>query len=468
MATNALQYAMPPEAQMKPAPGNFTAPAPAPAAPRANALTPTPMMTVQPKAPQPNALGQAFQSFARGFAPEQVKTVDDRAKADAAEKAKRALVWMKQTAAQPAERRAQFTLASAQDIARDTGQPYEAVVASAQDPNEFSDEKLAEAISRFSALAGEAPAAPEYQFLQGPDGAISLGNKGTGVVQQVQPGTPKPKNPIIIGNNAYDPDTYEPIIQGEDKPPWVGAVKGPDGQWMMDPNYVKGYRQLHPDTGGGAGHKLRPATPEEASKYGPAGTMGQIDDVTGRFYPTSRPNPQTGGMPTENERKFALYAQSAKTALKDIDRIEFGKDYADGVTPTWERGNQINPFDEKARSYDQAIDRFLDGWARAMTGAAMTKEEKEFYYGIMKPTFGDSEAVRVQKAQSRHNMARDLETAAARGMNAYNERDAAQPDDGEAFIDSLFPPDGADGEAPDGVTPEEWQHMTPEERALFQ
>ena len=143
---------------------NMTAPAPSPAPVSAaqvtNAFTPRPQ--AQPKAPAPNPAGNAFKAFATGFAgPEAINAVDDRHKADAQAKAKAALLWMQHTAQQPAERRAQFTLQSAQDIARDTGQPYEAIVASARDPNAFSDEALNGAIAKFSAMAGVAPSTPE-------------------------------------------------------------------------------------------------------------------------------------------------------------------------------------------------------------------------------------------------------------------------------------------------------------------
>ena len=195
---------------------NMTAPAPSPAPVSAaqvtNAFTPRPQ--AQPKAPAPNPAGNAFKAFATGFAgPEAINAVDDRHKADAQAKAKAALLWMQHTAQQPAERRAQFTLQSAQDIARDTGQPYEAIVASARDPNAFSDEALNGAIAKFSALAGVAPTVPEpmseyqraqialeeqkanqprNQFIQGPDGAISVGNLNDGTIRQLQPGQPKP------------------------------------------------------------------------------------------------------------------------------------------------------------------------------------------------------------------------------------------------------------------------------------
>lgn len=238
---------------------NMTSPAPAPVAaqaqrPTANAFAAP--MRVQPKAPEPSMAGQAIKAFANGFVGrDQVAKIDDRYKADAQAKAKSALIWMQQTAAQPAEQRAAFTLQSAQDIARDTGQPYEAIVASARDPNAFSDEALGGAIAKFSALAGVAPVVPdkmsEYEAAQiklkeqeaaaGPKPQIYSTSKG---LVEAAPGT----DPRVVF--ATEP---------EEKPPWVGAVKGPDGQWSFDPNYIKGYQEMHPPSASGSGGQRAPS-----------------------------------------------------------------------------------------------------------------------------------------------------------------------------------------------------------------
>ena len=219
----------------------------------------------------------------------------------------------------------------------------------------------------------------------------------------------------------------------------------------------------------GSSARLRPATPQEAQQYGPPGTMGQIDDTTGRFYPTARPNPQSGGLATEGERKFGLYAKTARDALVDIEGIEFGNGI--DADPTFDRGGELNPFDGTARKYDQAIDRFLDGWSRAMTGAAMTNDEKQFYYGIMKPTFGDDPSVRKQKASERRAMVERLKAAAARG---YEDQppEVVMPEDGDeedsAFLDSLFGKFDQIADAPPaGVEPALWAVMDDEDKAAF-
>jgi hypothetical protein len=246
----------------------------------------------------------------------------------------------------------------------------------------------------------------------------------------------KPQDMMTVSDGAavFDPNSGAPVFSNRAPP---GPKYFNTGQAVVSVEGDKAnvlYRD--PQNAGGSQARLRAATPEEAAKYGPPGTMGQIDMTTGRFYPTSRPNPQTGGLPTEGERKFGLYAKTARDALADIEAIEFGNGFE--ADPTFDRGGELNPFNGTARKYDQAIDRFLDGWSRAMTGAAMTMDEKLFYYGIMKPTFGDDPSVRKQKAAERRAMVERLKEAAARG---YTEP-ASEP-----IVPSLSPDEEAELEA---------------------
>jgi hypothetical protein len=227
--------------------------------------------------------------------------------------------------------------------------------------------------------------------------------------------TAKPQDMMTVADGAavFDPNTRAPLFSNRAPP---GPKYFNTGQAVVSVQDDKAsvlYRD--PQQPSGSQARLRAATPEEAARYGPPGTRGQIDMTTGRFYPTARPNPQSGGLPTEGERKFGLYAKTARDALADIEAIEFGNGFE--ADPTFDRGGELNPFNGTARKYDQAIDRFLDGWSRAMTGAAMTPDEKNFYYGIMKPTFGDDPSVRKQKAAERRAMVERLKEAAARGYS---------------------------------------------------
>lgn len=458
MMANALAMMMPPTGlpgvdptRQPPMPGMSTSTAVAPApmqAPRQNALA-TPMTANfnPPKPKQQNMLlSSAVNGFQRGFDPKGWQAGQDQAKADKAEGVKKQIAMLQNIRALPMEQRMQALPQISQSIGKQIP------------PELMQDQAIDTHLAMLMGEAGMAPNVPD------PMSAYEAAKIKLDQEEAARPQIYSTSKGLVEAAPGVDPRVVF-ATEPDEKPPWQGAVKGPDGNWITDPNYIKGYLEMHPGQAGGSSARLRPATPEEAAKYGPAGTMGQIDDTTGRFYPTSRPNPQTGGMPTEGERKFGLYAKTARDALGDIESIEF-KDGIDAPS-TFDRGGQLNPFDENSRKYDQAIDRFLDGWSRAMTGAAMTNDEKQFYYGIMKPTFGDNESVRQQKAVERRAMVERLKEAAARG---YTDPQPAQ-DDGndESFIDSLFPADdGASDQIPEGITPEEWNVMPPEDRALFQ
>ncbi|MTV69790.1 hypothetical protein GM538_13590, partial [Streptococcus pneumoniae] len=58
---------------------------------------------------------------------------------------------------------------------------------------------------------------------------------------------------------------------------------------------------------------------------------------------------------------------------------------------------------ENERLYDQAADEFIDGYLRAMTGAAATKNELDTYKRQWFPAFGDTDAVLKQKSAGRLN-----------------------------------------------------------------
>jgi hypothetical protein len=184
-----------------------------------------PLPAPQPKAASPNPLGEVFSSFARGFAPQQTQAVDDRRKAEAQERGKKALTWMQQTAALPAEQRAAFTLQSAQDIARDTGQSYEAVVASAKDPNAFSDQALNGAMAKFSAQLGISPVTPEPPRFQG----MGLGDGGVGVLNQSTGRMEVVREPTVAPPKAPDPVKMEQYIDAEgqvwDRNPYTGESR---------------------------------------------------------------------------------------------------------------------------------------------------------------------------------------------------------------------------------------------------
>jgi hypothetical protein len=401
---------------------NSTAPAPPQSKPgsplampamSANASPTMPMQ--QPKAANPNPLAGAFASFARGFAPQQTAAVDERYKADGMERNKKALTWLQQTAQLPAEQRAAFTLSRAQDIARDTGQSYEAVVASARDPNGFSDDSIKQGIAAFSAQLGMAPTSAEpmteyqrrqieleeqkaaqgrNQFIQGPDGSLAVGNLNDGTIKELRPGQPKP-----------DPANYDMVTTADG----VIAVN------KNNPNdRIRVGARPPSQSSGSDGLAFRTLTPEELAQRGyPKGSVVQVDS-RGKEYRTASPSTAQTGQPTESERAAGLHAQVSLNGLRQLMAME-GEGYNRAGVAEQLFGSTFGL--EKERLYDQSADEFIDGYLRAMTGAAATKQEIETYKKQWFPQWGDTAPVIAQKSAGRLNAIQAMKSKAGRSWN---------------------------------------------------
>ena len=249
-----------------------TMPAPSPAAPRAvpNALAASSPYMSAPKKPQNEMLGAAVRGFQRGFDPAGFEKQREDAKADGMEKAKQTLTLMQQQRQLPAEQRAQWWTTNAQQIGQIIGQDLSQQPV---DPNAFTDEALDGQIAMLSGKLGIAPSTPEpmseyqraqlaleqqkasqprNQFIQGPDGAISVGNLNDGTIRQLQPGQPKP-DPAnydmvttadgIIAVNKRDPKDRirigaAPVKKGD-------GESGPGGP--MDPEFIRLEREYAKD-----------------------------------------------------------------------------------------------------------------------------------------------------------------------------------------------------------------------------
>lgn len=218
---------------------------------------------------------------------------------------------------------------------------------------------------------------------------------------------------------------------------------------------------------------FRVATPEEAAQYGAqAGQFGP----DGRFFPINPPSGMTiesdgaGGFRlrqgsgvqskpfTEAQSKTNVYATRARGALETLEPI------AGALTSIGERALDADPTG-LARGALQTDDyqvakaageEFLQAILRKDTGAAITSQEQTLYGKTYLPQPGDNEAVLRQKAEARRRAINAIEAgmspaqmlAVERGLDAGGQQSAAQP--------------------PQGVEPDLWDAMTPEERALFQ
>lgn len=165
---------------------------------------------------------------------------------------------------------------------------------------------------------------------------------------------------------------------------------------------------------------FRPATPEEAARYGAA--AGQVG-ADGRFYPINPPSgmsietgpdgqmrivqgPGAGGNAkpfTESQSKDVTFATKAEGALRTLDPI------AGELTSLSGRAAESDPTgfirgQVQSDNYQVAKtsgDEFLQAILRKESGAAITPAEQAMYGITYLPQPGDSDAVMKYKAEAR-------------------------------------------------------------------
>lgn len=181
-----------------------------------------------------------------------------------------------------------------------------------------------------------------------------------------------------------------------------GNVYNPNtGEWITAP---------------GGGQQFRPATPEEAQRFGAAAGQFGPDN---KFYPLNPPqgtslsvDPATGAVTfnqgagvkplTEAQSKDTLYATRATNALPLVDRYEsellsLGGNLAEGIPLNL--GNYA-----QSEAYQVARDAgrdFLATILRKDTGAAITANEEQIYGKMFLPQPGDKPAAIQAKRQRR-------------------------------------------------------------------
>jgi len=300
----------------------------------------------------------------------------------------------------------------------------------------------------------------------------------------------KPQDMITVGNDAtvFDPNTRAPVFSNR-------APQGPKlfntGQAVVSvtPDNKAQVLYRDPQNTGGTGSFIT-LSPEQVAARGYApGTVVQMDG-RGREYVNARPSTAQTGQPTEGERGAGLHASISLNGLQKIMSMEGGGYNRAGV------GEQLGGLvgGENERLYDQGADEFIDGYLRAMTGAAATRSEIDNYKRQWFPQWGDTEAVIQQKAQGRLNALKAMKTKAGRSWNpawdgvisnleskfgvqsSFSSRSMPlATDNGQETVPGIgwnqpqmnYQTPQQD-QPPMGISPEEWQFMSPEDRALFQ
>jgi hypothetical protein len=161
-----------------------------------------------------------------------------------------------------------------------------------------------------------------------------------------------------------------------------------------------------------ASNSFRTLSPEEVAQRGYSkGTVVQIDG-RGKEYVTARPSTAQTGLPTEGERNAGMHVTVALNGLQKLVDMEGGGYNRAGL------GEQFSTlWGENEKLYDQSAAEFIDGYLRAMTGAAATSTEIDTYRKQWFPQFGDTPAVVKQKAAGRLNALRGMKSKAGRAWN---------------------------------------------------
>jgi hypothetical protein len=465
---------------------------PTPAAPRAPApavnglATSNPYVAPKPKM-QNGLLGSTLDAFQRGFDPKGREDRITQGKSDEKEKATKTLALIQQQRQLPEAQRGQWWQQNAPIISEITGVDAASMP---MDPAQFTDQALDGHIAALSGQLGISPDKAQYQFLQGPDGAIAVGNQHAGTIEELRAGTPKAKPPIEINGVLVDPETYKPLYTSPGDPNEAARLA----------ETARHNRALEARAGQSGGEQFKSLSPEEVAARGYSkGTVVQVDS-RGREYVNARPSSAQTGQPTESERSTGLHAAISINGLQNIMRMEGGGYNRAGVQE--QAAGVVGG--ERERLYDQAADEFIDGYLRAMTGAAATKQEIETYKRQWFPQFGDNESVIQQKSMGRLNALKGMKRKAGRswdpswdqmietleggqgglkGVQGLIDRmqpngdqgaEPTQPQQDDIHpeiaraIDEAFGADQGDDETPpEGVDPVDWQYMTPEQRALW-
>lgn len=314
-----------------------------------------------------------------------------------------------------------------------------------------------------------------------------------------------PQNLMSVSKDAsvFDPNTGKSTYTNT-APPEPRYFNTRQAVVEVGPDRKANVLYRDPQQPGAGGLGFQSLSPEQVKARGYApGTVVQVDS-RGKEYVTGRPSAQQTGQPSEGERSAALHAQISMHGLGNIMQME-GRGY-NRAGMSEQAGGLVGG--ENERLYDQAADEFIDGYLRAMTGAAATPSEIAQYRGQWFAKFGDSPAVLKQKAQGRLEALKAMKSKVGRAWKPEWDASVASLDKlagpmsrekaasspylqgfspemqkamldrmppsspqandltDETFIDSLFPDEDGNG-VPDGVDPEDWNALTPEEQQQY-
>jgi hypothetical protein len=240
----------------------------------------------------------------------------------------------------------------------------------------------------------------------------------------------KIENGVKMGLAAQTPQQWDQMMQAV-APELVGQF---DQRDMLANRFMSIADILKRQEGAQAGPEFRPATAEEAARYG--AMSGQINTRTGQFTAINPPRgmsvetgpdgqlrimegPGVAGSArpfTEGQSKDNVYATRAEGALSKLEPVagtltSIG-DRALNADPTGMVRSRLQSDDFQVAQ--NAGEEFLQAILRKDTGAAITAQEQELYGKTYLPQPGDNPAVLEAKREAR---ARAFEALRA-GMSA--------------------------------------------------
>lgn len=338
---------------------------------------------------------------------------------------------------------------------------------------------LQQAMAMVEAKLGPVPAADKYQFLQGPDGSLSVGNLNTGEIDQRVAGAPKPADPIKwdtvtdgAGNmwrvNPYDgtkqplglkgkvdgagggstPSGYRWTKDGGLEPiPGGPADKTPGGP--MDPDNIKLEREFAKDWKGVQSNYQDIDSQYErmqqmAARGDSAGDLALVVSFTKMLDP--------GSVAREGEVALTQSAASFLAQAQNwLPRLEKGNT----LLPPEVRKDLLDAAREMHGVYSKAYQNIANDYARTASDYGFGKDRVMMGYREPPP----------RQPTATENL---MDTLGKVGRAAF---DGLMPD--RPKMPSPAQPARpaaavAQEVVPQGVDPADWKYMTPEQKALFQ
>lgn len=212
----------------------------------------------------------------------------------------------------------------------------------------------------------------------------------------------------------------------------------------------KYYDPLHPELGARPVPGMEQGkAPDLPSGYRLSPDGASLEPIPGGPADPKRPLPPRSLRPTADQSNAALFY----SRMIEADRIVQDPKIAAVATDAYERGKGGTPLignwlaSPEYQQFDQAKRDFINAVLRKESGAAISPSEFDNAEKQYFPQWGDGPQVIAQKARNRKVAIDGMKRIAEPALGTYPEGEPA---------------------VPDGISVEEWNAMTPEERALWQ